>query len=137
MTETIPIYGTAGHLVRAPFPLPKRRKRLRSAIPRAPQRIWLRHRKFVRSHCCCVPGCQAAEVQFAHVRSANNSGVGLKPHDCFGVPLCFNHHQEQHQVGQGTFEDRHGLDLTAIARELVCRSPDAAMRLSLHEADAR
>jgi hypothetical protein len=47
------------------------------------------------------------------------------------VPLCFNHHREQHDCGVGTFEDRHGLDLWALAAELVRRSPDWQMRLSL------
>lgn len=122
--------------MRVPATLPARRKRLRCGITRAPKRMWLRHRKFVRSHACCVPGCPAIEVQFAHIRSAANSGTGLKPHDCYGVPLCFNHHQEQHQIGQGTFEDRHGIDLDVIAGEMVRRSPDFAMRLSLMESKA-
>lgn len=116
---------------RVPHPLPPRRERERFGIPKGPKRVWLRHRKFVRSHHCVVPGCEATDIHFAHIRSAANSGTGLKPHDRFGVPLCFNHHQEQHQVGQGTFEDRHGLDLLAIAAELVRRSPDVQMRLSL------
>jgi hypothetical protein len=34
------------------------------------------------------------------------------------VPLCRLHHQEQHAVGLRTFEARHGLDLTAVARRL-------------------
>jgi hypothetical protein len=112
--------------------LPPKRQRVRSGIPRGPKRIWLRHRKFVRSHQCCVPGCPTPDaVQFAHVRSAANAGTGLKPHDAFGVGMCFGHHMEQHQCGAHTFEDRHGIDLFAIAAEMVRRSPDHEMRLSL------
>lgn len=118
-------------LTRVSYPLPARRKRIRSGIERAPQRIWLRHRRFVRSHGCIVSGCQATEIQCCHIRSAANSGTSLKPHDAFTYPGCFNHHAEQHQCGQGTFEDRHGIDLYAIAAELVRRSPDHAMRVSL------
>jgi hypothetical protein len=118
-------------LTRVAYPLPARRQRVRSGIERAPKRIWLRHRKFVRSHCCIVPGCQALETQFAHVRSSANAGTGLKPHDRFGVPLCFLHHDEQHRCGAETFEDRHGLDLFAIAAELARRSPDYRMRVAL------
>ncbi len=120
-----------GELVRVAYPLPQRRERLRSGILRAPRREWPRHRRFVRSHHCVVPGCQATDIQCCHIRSAATAGTGLKPHDSLTFPGCFNHHQEQHQVGQGTFEDRHGLDLWALARELVRRSPDHAMRLSL------
>lgn len=116
---------------RIPYPLPQKRKRPKSGIERAPKRIWLRHRKFVRSHACVVPGCQATDIQFCHIRSAANAGTGLKPHDAHSFPACFNHHQEQHQVGQGTFEDRHGVDLGAIAAELARRSPDTQMRLAL------
>lgn len=121
-------------LTRAPYRLPQKRKRPKSGIERAPQRIWLRHRKFVRSHHCVVPGCQATDIQFCHIRSAATAGTGLKPHDAHSFPACVNHHQEQHQIGQGSFEDRHGLDLDAIAAELVRRSPDMQMRLSLMEA---
>jgi len=123
-----------GLLQRVPYPLPAKRERVRSKILRAPQRIWLRHRKFVRSHYCVVPGCQALDIQFCHIRSAANAGTGLKPHDAHAFPACANHHAEQHQVGQGTFEDRHGIDLEAICAELARRSPDTKMRLSLLEA---
>lgn len=116
---------------RVSYPLPPRKKRIRSGILRAPRRNWPQHRRFVRSHHCVVPGCQATEIQCCHVRSAANSGTGLRPHDQYTFPGCHNHHAEQHQVGQGTFEDRHGLDLFAIAAELVRRSPDHDMRLSL------
>lgn len=120
-----------GEIIRVPFQLPPRRKRVRSGIERAAKRVWMRHRKWVRSHACVVPGCQASDIQFCHIRSAATAGTGLKPHDAFSFPGCFNHHQEQHQVGQGTFEDRYGIDLEAIARELVRRSPDYDMRASL------
>lgn len=116
---------------RVPYRLPARRSRLKSGIERAPKRVWMRHRRFVRSHCCCVPGCLASEVQFAHIRTAANAGMGLKPHDSHGVPLCFNHHREQHDCGVATFQDRHEVDLEAVAAELVRRSPDWAMRQSL------
>jgi hypothetical protein len=57
--------------------------------------------------------------------------MALKSHDSFGVPLCRLHHDEQHRCGQGTFEDRHGIDLDQIAAELVRTSPDHKMRLML------
>lgn len=111
--------------------LPARRKRPRSGIERAPPREWPRHRKFVRSHCCCVPGCDGAPIEFAHVRSAANAGTGLRPHDAFGIALCFAHHREQHNDGAETFQRRHGLDLWALAAAFVRASPDTEMRASL------
>jgi len=128
------ILSRPGELTRVSYPLPPRKKRVRSGIERAPKRIWLRHRKFVRSHQCCVPGCPALQVDFHHIRNAAIAGVGLKSHDRYGVPLCRNHHDEHHNCGVHTFEDRHGIDLYAIAAELVRVSPDWKMRVSLAEA---
>ncbi len=111
--------------------LPKRRKRERSGIERVPQRIFQRHRKFVRSHSCCVPGCAGLPIEFAHVRSAANSGVGLKPHDSAGVALCAIHHLSQHMLGMVTFQALHKIDMKALAAEFTRRSPDVEMKASL------
>lgn len=111
--------------------LPKRRPPLRSGIERVPPRVWLRHRKFVRSHQCVVPGCDDGPIEFAHVRSAANAGTGLRPHDAFAVSACAAHHREQHAIGQPAFERKYGIDLMALAREFTRRSPDVAMRESL------
>jgi len=118
-------------MIRRTVPLPPKRQRPRSGIERGPQRVWLRHRRFVKSLCCCV--CNAPFVDFAHIRSAADSGTGLKPPDWRGVPLCRNHHREQHEAGQGTFEDRYHIDLDALAAQLVAKSPDAKMRLAMME----
>ena len=95
------------------------------------RREFPRHRKFVRSHGCCVPGCDRAPIEFAHIRSAANSGVAVKPHDAFGISLCAEHHRYQHQVGQSAFEREFKIDLARLAAEFVKRSPDTAMRESL------
>lgn len=113
------------------FSLPRRRKAVKSGILRGPRRHWPRHEAFVRRHQCCVPGCEAGPVVFAHVRSAANSGTSLKPHSAFGISLCDNHHREQHQVGQPQFERTHGIDMGALAAAFVKASPDIAMRESL------
>lgn len=106
--------------------LPPKRKPQKSGIPRGPQRVWPRHRKFVRGHACSVPGCICTPIEFAHVVSRGAGG-----HDAFGVSLCHAHHREQHQIGIETFQRRHRIDLKAIAAEFVRRSPDADMRASL------
>lgn len=113
--------------------LPPRREKPKSGIARAPKRIWLRHRKFVRSHQCCVPGCPTPHVvDVAHLRSvAEGSGTSLKPFDWFTVPLCREHHLQQEPAGPDVFGDRHGIDLWAIAAELVRQSPDMQMRLAM------
>lgn len=111
--------------------LPRKRQRQRSGIERVAPRIWHRHRRFVRAHDCCVPNCTGSPIEFAHVRSSATAGVGYKPHDAFGVSLCFAHHREQHDDGVETFQRRHGINLGALAAEFVKHSPDVEMRASL------
>ncbi len=117
--------------------LPSRRKRPKSGIERGPQRVWPKHERWVRSFSCIVPGCQNTPIEFMHVRSAANSGTGLKPHSAFGVCGCREHHAEQHQIGQRAFEAKYSIDLMALALEFMRRSPDSAMRESLKLTDAQ
>jgi hypothetical protein len=111
--------------------LPERRQRLPMGVRAPLQRIWLRHRRWVKSHGCCVPGCRAPTVDFAHLRSAANAGTGQRPHDIFGVSLCRLHHDEQHRIGAEAFGDRYGIDLWSLAAEFAQRSPDWQMRASV------
>jgi hypothetical protein len=114
--------------------LPPRLKRPRNGMGPLPRKVWPRHRRWVRSHQCCVPGCKAGDVDFAHLRSAGNAGMGQKPHDAFGVSLCRVHHIEQHNIGVDTFGKKYGIDLWAMAAEFAQRSPDAELRASLRPA---
>jgi hypothetical protein len=95
------------------------------------QKIWSRHRRWVKAHGCCVPGCEAQSVDFAHLRSVRNAGKDQKPHDIFGVSLCRVHHDEQHRIGADAFGKKHQIDLWALAGEFASRSPDWEMRASL------
>lgn len=90
--------------------LPPRLKRAKMGVRPAQQRIWPKHRRWVKSHGCCVPGCSAARVEFAHLRSAANAGVAQKPHDMFGISLCRVHHDEQHRLGALSFGRKHQID---------------------------
>lgn len=80
------------------------------------------HRAWVRSFHCSVPGCQLMPIECAHVRRANNSGMGIKPSDAFTLALCREHHAESHR-GEATFERKHGMDLMALAEEFYRNSP--------------
>jgi hypothetical protein len=111
--------------------LPDRRKRATLGVRVAVQKIWLRHRRWVRAHGCCVPGCRAPSVDFAHLRSAKNAGTGQTPHDMFGVSLCRSHHEEQHRIGADAFGRKYQIDPWALAAEFARRSPDWEMRASL------
>src|SRR5437762_13699108 len=116
--------------------LPERRKSPKLGLREPIQKIWPRHRRWVRSHGCCVPDCRSPSVDFAHLRSAANAGTGQRPHDIFGVSLCRMHHDEQHRIGAETFGDKFGIDLWALAAEFARHSPDWQMRASLKLVDA-
>ena len=88
------------------------------------------HEAFARSEGCCVPGCRRRPVEFAHQRTAANASKGKKPHSAFGVPLCHEHHREQHDRGAVSFGRKHHIDLWRVAASLVGRSPDHKMRES-------
>ena len=105
---------------------------VRAVVPK----IWPRHRRWVRAHGCCVPGCDTRLVDFAHLRSAANAGKDQKPHDAFGVSLCRLHHEEQHRIGADAFSKKYNIDLWALAAEFARRSPDWEMRASLKLVDA-
>ncbi len=111
--------------------LPDRLKRPKLGVRAPLQKVWPRHRRWVKSHGCCVPYCPATKVDFAHLRSAGNAGKGQKPHDVFGVSLCRVHHDEQHRMGADAFRDKYQIDLWDLAAEFARRSPDWEMRASL------
>lgn len=99
--------------------LPPRRLKPRRHDPnRSPA-----HLRFVRSHRCCVIGCVQEPIEAAHVRTAANSGTGIKPPDSETVSLCQFHHAESHQIGTKSFERKHGLDLASLAAEFWRTSP--------------
>ena len=116
--------------------LPRRLKQPKLGIQVAPRKVWPRHRRWVRSHGCCVPGCDARRVDFAHLRSSANAGMSQKPHDVFGVSLCRTHHDKQHSLGVDAFDRKYGIDLWALAAEFARHSPDREMRVSLKLVDA-
>ena len=69
---------------------------------------------WIRSQPCVI--CGDRHTQAAHVRSR---GAGGKA-DVL-VPLCVQHHTEQHTVGIRTFESRHNVDLTLEALDYESR----------------
>jgi hypothetical protein len=86
------------------------------------------HRKWVRGHQCCVPGCQNARIECAHVRSGTNGGIGLKPSDNWCISLCSGHHSQQHSIGESSFEKLYNIDMKELAKEFARKSPDKKLR---------
>lgn len=57
------------------FTLPKRRKVNKMGARKPERRIWPRHRRWVKSHGCCVPSCTEEPIDFAHVKSVGAGGA--------------------------------------------------------------
>lgn len=57
------------------------------------------------------------------MRVETGGGTGLKPPDRWCVPLCHDHHLEQHRIGHAAFDKAHMIDLRALAEELASLSP--------------
>lgn len=112
--------------------LPAKRKPMKSGIERVPKREWPRHRAFIHRHQCSVPGCQAGPIECAHIRTAANSGKGIKPHDWFTVSLCDAHHAEAHE-GEKSFERKYSINLMEIAEAFAKASPDIKMKAAKAE----
>lgn len=83
------------------------------------------HRAWVRGHACAVCGTFTA-IECAHVRTGTDGGVGVKPSDAWTISLCRDHHAEQHQIGERAFEQRHGINMKALAAEFAAKSPHKA-----------
>jgi hypothetical protein len=96
-------------------------------IPKAPKRAtrWRSqaHANFVRSHFCCVLGCDRRPIEFAHVRIGSGAGVGQKPDDWNAVSLCQHHHDEQHRIGETSFQHKHCLAFGELIAEFIKASP--------------
>lgn len=113
--------------------LPPKRKHAR---PLEGVGLFRAHRKWVRSHQCSIPGCFGYPIEFAHLRTAANSGVGMKPADWYGISLCERHHRIAHERGHDTMARENGTTLEKlfeIAAEFAQKSPDRAMKLAMKE----
>lgn len=84
------------------------------------------HCNFVRSHECCIPGCNGRPIEVAHVRGGSGAGLAQKPDDWNTVSLCRDHHAEQHRVGEFTFWKSHfmcGRQPRKLIDEFIAASP--------------
>jgi hypothetical protein len=98
-------------------------QRLKRTTQKRDERTCPAHRAWVRRHHCSVSNCLQLPIECAHVRIETDGGVGLKPSDMWTVSLCAQHHREQHDLGERSFELKYDLDLKALAEEFAARSP--------------
>jgi len=63
----------------------------------------------VRSFPCCA--CGRSDTECHHIRFSFNSGVGMKPSDCWSIPLCPACHREYHDHGPVSFKKKYDVDI--------------------------
>jgi len=117
--------------------LPKRRERPRMGVKDEVRRVFEGHRAFLRRHQCVIVGCSTGSpIEVAHLRTAANSGTGLKPSDDSAVPMCAIHHHDSHARGHATVAAENGMTLEQlfqIAALFARLTPDKALRAFLRE----
>jgi hypothetical protein len=140
MAQRLANIAPIGSLLKGSNPKPKRK----ADMGRAPRQRDEAHLAAIRLLPCLVPSCGLEPCEAAHVRMSRpgkpNAGVGAKPDDCHVVPLCRDHHREQHAGSEEAFWAAHDIDPLNIAAALYRLSPDQeAMRAvvkTVHAIDA-
>lgn len=88
------------------------------------------HLVYVSEQPCTI--CRRTDVQSAHLRFTG-AGMGMKPCDSFVVPLCIEHHTEQHRMNERMFWTLYQINPVARALALCAESPDAKIRKAIYE----
>ena len=111
--------------------IPRRRKPPKANIRQQPQIRCPQHLAWVRGHECALCShpiggqyipCRG-RIEAAHVRVGTDGGLSVKPGDSWAIPLCRDHHFQQHALGEVTFSTRYHINMKAIAEELWLKSP--------------
>ena len=98
----------------------------RKDLGRNPRQINQGHLAAIRQLPCLI--CRRSPVEACHVRMSTpgkpNAGIGARPDDSATVPMCHEHHMEQHGEGERNFYDRIGIDALKLASALYRVSPN-------------
>jgi hypothetical protein len=96
------------------------------------------HLEFIRSLPCCCCGDNTS-TEAAHIRKQNldygkrGAGGAEKPDDVWTVPLCGDHHKEQHTMSEDAFWASYGINQFVLAMSLYLRSGDYEMAITILE----
>ncbi len=89
---------------------------------REPRQRDNKHLDFIRSLPCCI--CGGINTEAAHIRTGSlsngkpHTGMAEKPSDKWTVPLCNEHHRQQHSMNEMKFWAMHGIDPFMLAIRL-------------------
>jgi hypothetical protein len=105
-----------------------------------PRQKHAEHLAFIRGLPCLVCRERTETEEAAHIRMRDpeiaklNPGHSSKAHDFYAVPLCSQHHRDQHAMGEREFWDTAGIDPVKKALALYAHSGDHAAATRIIEA---
>jgi hypothetical protein len=101
----------------------KKQGRNNLQIPKAQIIKSEKHRRFVASKSCVI--CLNPYTQCCHIRSIPNYGnVGMSVrNDAFCIPMCVEHHLEQHKIGEYIFYSKYYINPVYVSEQLCKISP--------------
>ncbi len=105
---------------------PKRRKAQKLGVRDTPQIRCAQHLQWIRGFVCFLHDSHTAcegKTEAAHGRTGADGGMGVKPSDCWTIPLCAGHHRIQHNMGEKAFEAAYKLNMKASAEHFWRMSP--------------
>lgn len=80
-------------------------------------------------HCGQDPAGDPAHVRMQSGAHGKRSGMGLTPADKWALPLCREHHELQHKIGEREFWDKLGISPLLLCERLWAQRGDlVAMR---------
>ena len=96
------------------------------------------HLKHVRGHICAISGreghvCEGSVIAH-HVHEDADGGTGIKPSDCYAIPLCDGAHVLLHLKGETWFQAHFKIDLVALAAAFWRMSPHRLLWQKAHPA---
>ena len=98
---------------------PLRRTRIKKVNPKRRKELFKRnfHSKErvekINNMSCSVIGCKNKNIANAHMKSRGAGGDYKSI-----IPLCHQHHQEEHQIGNGVFLRKYGINVKEKIKEV-------------------
>ncbi len=105
---------------------------LRQRQPREENAKYLAAIRLLPCLICLRSPSEAAHVRMRDLaRGKTSPGIGRKPDDRYAVPLCHEHHLEQHRRGERIFWETKGIDPIAVALELYANRNDQEAMIAI------
>jgi hypothetical protein len=88
-----------------------------------------KHCEWIRSLPCIIcldnTASECCHIRYSEPKAAKPiTGLGIKPDDCWTLPMCNQHHRQQHEIGERTFWNAYSIQPIYVALALYRVSGD-------------